>query len=303
MKKKSIIVISLILLFFGFGIITTKADSGWDSSYDSGSSWNSGSSWDSDWDSRSSWDSDWDSDYSYSGGSSSRASYTTTGDAGTVIIMFAIIAAMIVIPIATGSKNAKKMSEKKEELKYTDIDQEQIEKEIKEVLPDFSSETFKNTVYEIYKEVQIAWMNFDYDTLKNTCTKELYSQYYSQLERLKEKKQKNIMDILSQKNFEIREKEITKDEIYLKVRTTITCYDYVVDEEENVVRGKANIIHYYYYEMTFVKKLNNKKTKCTACGADLDNTVKGVCPYCRSKLTYDSNDSWILVRKEMISQW
>ena len=45
------------MFIFIFGIRNVFADSGWDSSYDSGSSWSSSDSWSS--------SSSWDSDYSY----------------------------------------------------------------------------------------------------------------------------------------------------------------------------------------------------------------------------------------------
>ena len=70
MKKKLIFtIISIMLLVAALTPIVSKADSGWDSDYDSGG-WDSGSSWDSGgWDSGSDWGSS-DSNWHYSGGSS-----------------------------------------------------------------------------------------------------------------------------------------------------------------------------------------------------------------------------------------
>ena len=53
-------------------------------------------------------------------------------------------------------------------------------------------EFLKNT-YELYIDVQNAWMNFDYDKLRSLLSDELYNTYSSQLKVLSRKKQKNIM--------------------------------------------------------------------------------------------------------------
>ena len=62
-KKLKFIVILIALSVLSLHFIPSRADSGWDSDYDSGSSWDLGSDWDS--------GSSWDNDYDYDWGSSS----------------------------------------------------------------------------------------------------------------------------------------------------------------------------------------------------------------------------------------
>ena len=94
-KLKKILIITLLLLI-GTGIISNsvKADSGWDSDYDSGS-WDSGSDWDSGWDSD--YDSSW-SGGSYYGGSGGSFS------SGISTIVIAVIIIIIVFSM-TNNKN------------------------------------------------------------------------------------------------------------------------------------------------------------------------------------------------------
>ena len=41
--------------------------------------------------------------------------------------------------------------------------------------------------------IQISWMNFDYATLRELCTDELYNQYKTLLDTLKLKNEQNVM--------------------------------------------------------------------------------------------------------------
>ena len=83
MKKKFLIFIVAIGLLFS-GVSMARADSGWDSSYDSGGGWDSGGSWDSGWDSGGSWSS-----------SSSGGSYSD-GDGFAFMIIFAVVVIIII---------------------------------------------------------------------------------------------------------------------------------------------------------------------------------------------------------------
>lgn len=48
--------------------------------------------------------------------------------------------------------------------------------------------------YHIYRQLQVAWMNFDYDKIKELVSDEMYNMYVNQLETLKVKNQKNMME-------------------------------------------------------------------------------------------------------------
>ncbi len=290
MKKAAKIIVSMfiaLLLLFSF-TTSTKADAGWDADYD----YDYGGGWDSDYDYGGGWDHDYDYDHDYGGGHSS--SVSSSENPTMVIIIFVIILFLIlselskkrshvITPINTGSDIALSVEE------------------IKKVIPDFDYNKFKEQVFEIYKQIQIAWMNFDYDTLRKYTTDELYNTYHSQLIALNLKKQKNIMSDFEMISFRITNIEHNEKSVSLKVRTSIRCYDYVVNEKNNVTRGSKYTKLLYDYEMTFIKGLDKKENKCPNCNAPLENTHSSVCPYCNSTIVSDNHD-WILSKKQMIQQ-
>ena len=171
MKKNKLwiflILIIPVLLIIG-NTQRVKADSGFDTSYDSGgSSWSSSSS---DWSS-----SDYSSSTSSSGGG---------GIISAIIFFIPFIVIMIVILSKAKSLNG-----------IPGITPQSLPEDyIKKFIPDFDYNKFVSDRFNDYVEIQNAWMNFDYDTLRNKLTDELYNQYAMQLDTMKIKNEQNIMN-------------------------------------------------------------------------------------------------------------
>lgn len=280
MKEK---IRNLLLIVFAFLMILLpqyhpQADSGFDGSYDSGSS--------SSWSSSSSSDYSWSSSSSTSSGSSSPAS----------VFMTLIFLIVFIIILADKLKNVDLINQSTMPT-TTPYDLNKL----KEILPDFTEEEFKNKTYEIYTNIQTAWMNFDNDTIQKLVTDELYSMYKSQLTTLKVKKQTNIMKNFSLLDFKIVGMDINNKTISLSVNMKVECYDYIIDSTNKTVRGNDKHKVTYNYFMTFNKGISNKSNKCPNCNAPLDNVNSSKCPYCDSNIINENYD-WVLSKKQVISQ-
>lgn len=289
-KRERVIFIILLLLCLFFPIHKLSADSGWDGGYDSGGSSDWGSS-SSDWGSSSS---DWDSsDWSSSGGSYSSGSLDP-------FMVMAIIAFIVIIFAITNKPNSGSNRLMVPGASLGKINPYDIDK-LKKFLPDFDEEKFKGKTYELYKEIQVAWMNFDNDSIRKCVTDELYNTYSAQLATLKVKNQKNIM-----KDFQLLDSKIigmeTKEKLVsLTIKMKIECYDYIVDKEEKTLRGNDKQKVIYEYAMTFNKGVSDKPNKCPNCNAPLDQVNSSKCPYCDSNIINESYD-WVLAKKQVLSQ-
>ncbi len=276
-KKNAIFLCILVLIFFVVCIINPydlKADSGFDSSYDSGSS-----------------------------SSSSDSSDSSIFDL--IFLLFRLfillwdinpILAIIVFGLIVfftikffGKKSSRNIInlDKTKDLKDEDI--------IK-IIPNFNRKKFINDRYNDFVTIQNNWMNFNYDGLRKMLTDELYNQYEMQLDTLKVKNEKNVMS-----DFELKDSTITSiikndDKVTVTAEFIIEFYDYITLNEK-VVRGNSNAKVIQHYEMTFVcniNKSNNKK--CPNCGAPLDDSASKVCEYCGSVIT-SLSDKWVLSKK------
>ena len=279
MKKKFKSLICILLC--AFAILTTlnvKADSGWDSSYDSGgSSWSSSDSWSS------------SSDYS--------SSYSGEADAGDIIFIVLAIFIFAIIIIAFGSKGAKTSTSS---YHYNDISLEDLQK----YLPGKTLEQVKKDVFARFVNIQDAWMNFDYDALREYCTDELYNTYVSQLETLKLKNGQNIMS--DYQNLDMKITNITSENnvVSLTVYAEIRFHDYVINTKtKKVIRGSKERLMFNHYLMTFVIKKSNTKSlnNCPSCGAPFNHNASGICEYCGSTIIKEA-DTLVLSKKTNINR-
>ena len=293
-NKNIIILIALFLLISINSIIVAKADSGWDSSYDiGGSSWDYGSSWDS--------SSSWDSGSSWSGGYYTSSS-TVNNPILTIVVALGFIALMIGVSYFSYKVNKKARGPKTiiNNIKYEDLDDEKITA----VISDFNKEEFKKQAFNIYKDIQTAWMNFDTNTIRNLTTDELYNMYSAQLTTLKVKKQQNIMKNIEYIDAKIVDVTNENDVYTIKVYLNVKCLDYVIDSKtKKTLRCKDDHRLNIEYLLTFVKSSSDDKKveNCPNCGAPVDINASATCPYCNSTLVKVSSD-YVLSKKECIGQ-
>ena len=282
MKNNKIIIFILIAIsLVGFNLfsLSTKADSGWDSSYDSGG-WDSSDSW-------SSSDSGWYSSGSYDGDDS------LSGGAFFVVLIVIII----VVIIASKSKGSSYSSNSTSLNTYFDISDEELAKY------GIDKNSFKQMAYDKYVEIQKSWSDFDYDKLRTLLTDELYNSYMMQLDALKLKNQKNIMSDF--KFIDCKITEVKEENGLLNINTylRVEMYDYVVDSENKVMRGDKNHKIDIEYIITFVKIKNNivNETICPNCGAKIETVTSGKCEYCGTVVVVDAKD-YVMSKKTCVGQ-
>ena len=294
MKKKGIIILLAIISLISIPIMKLKADSGWDSGYDSGWS-DSGSSWSSsDYD----YDYDYDHDYDYNSGSH--------GESGPYDAFFLIITLIIIFAITIYSlKNAMKKGAQKALQEYENDKTKTIKKltqeEINNIDSSINVEEIKKNTFDLYKNVQIAWMEFDYDKLREYLSDELYNNYKMQLETLKLKNGKNIMENITFHSADITDIRKTENLETITVMLTISMKDYVVDKNNAVIRGNKFATTTITYLITLERSLQKEVTTCPNCGANLENNASTTCPYCDSVIVKNTS-KFIMTKKENIKQ-
>lgn len=163
------------------------------------------------------------------------------------LIIYTLITVIyfIIIKIVTNSKIKKKL--KKRLLSAKEKDKK------------FNEEEFNKEAFNIYKDLQIAWMNFDLDKIKELVSEEIYTKYEKQLEQLKKDKQKNMMEEIEYKSGKLLDIQIKDDIETVVCEIKVKCLDYIIDEKENVIKGKKTKKRNYTYNLTFNTKIKNKK--------------------------------------------
>ena len=276
--------------------VDVATDSGFDTSYDSGGSYSSSSS------------------SSYSHSSSSSYNHSSSSSASAVEIFLGVIGVLCIWLIEVGISNLRAKIQDKHDKKQLEkrkkvfnslykinkkISEDEFSKYIKkESMADFVFERFKD-----YVDIQNAWMEFDYDVLSNKTTNELYNQYLMQLETLKAKGQKNVMNSFTYVKGKVTNIEKTDNQLAVTVEIVTRFYDYIVNQENGLIlRGSDKKKVTLHYQMTFVRSTKKSiTTHCPNCGAKLKKTSTNVCEFCKTTITKESKE-WLLAEKKSIRQ-
>lgn len=261
--------------------VDVATDSGFDTSYDSGGSYSSSSS----------------SSYSHSSSSSYNHSSSSSASAGEIFLE--VIAVLCIWLIIVGICYLCAKIQDKHDKKQLEKIKNEFSKYIKkESMADFVFERFKD-----YVDIQNAWMEFDYDVLGNKTTNELYNQYLMQLETLKAKGQKNVMNSFTYVKGKVTNIEKTDNQLAVTVEIVTRFYDYIVNQENGLIlRGSDKKKVTLHYQMTFVRSTKKSiATNCPNCGAKLKKTSTNVCEFCKTTITKESKE-WLLADKKSIRQ-
>ena len=171
--------------------------------------------------------------------------------------------------------------------------------EIKKYLPDMTEEQLLKILYNIFVDIQVAWMNFDYNTLKKDCTNELYNSYRSDLEVLKQKNGQNIMRDFECNKYNINGIIKENDIIIIKMFLDSSFYDYVIDSKTgNVTRGNSENKINNKYVLNFIAKKTDENVVCPSCGADVEKGLTE-CEYCHTIINHNYGD-FVLSSKNKI---
>lgn len=120
-----------------------------------------------------------------------------------------------------------------------------------------TKEQIQQLAFEKLKEIKIAKMNFDLDTIRTITTDNVYDLYNRQVNTLKEKKQKNIVQNIKYINSHITNINTIANEKIINLRIIIECYDFINDNNNKTISGKYNKKMLQTYELEIKTKNNN----------------------------------------------
>ena len=179
----------------------------------------------------------------------------------------------------------------------------ELESKINSIMPTLDIVEIEESTYKIFYEVQIGWMNFDYDKLKELLSDELYNTYVMDLDVIKLKNQKNVMKDFELVYCELIDIKEENNNYIIKVQLEVKFYDYIEDiSSHKVLRGTSKRKLDNTYILTFERtKCETKHSICPQCGAPVEGNATGICEFCKSKLVND-NYNWVMSKKEKIDQ-
>lgn len=281
-----------LLIFFGLSLFICgakgiKADAGFDNDYDGGSwggSSGGGGSWGGSYDD----DDDWHS----SSNSSGDRYYSSSGEPLTgwplAIVLFVGIASIVLpigyLVICEYSRNVRYPSNPEVNVRGLPVDDD-----------------LNCQVFDLYKALNVAWMNKDLEPVRHLLTDELYNMYLMQLDTLIEANQTNVMERFRFVSGHIKSKRRYKGIETITMIFRVTCKDYITNDKGKVIRGNSHTIWDYTYEMKLVRKYDNKPVVCPNCNYTFKKNDGQVCPHCET-IVHSPLDTLKLADKNMLRQ-
>ncbi len=202
---------------------------------------------------------------------------------GFLIVLFLIVILLIYNPLKSKNKEENDAIDNLKDIPIEELNKLNIN------IDEFKVETFK-----LFKDIEQYWINKNDDKLRFLLSEDLYNEYKKEVAVLDFNKQKNIID-----NIELLDIKITKlynegNDKYADVYLKISLYDYIVDENNNVIRGFNDKKKEDELLLTFLIK-KHLLDKCPYCMAPLDDN-KNMCSYCGKLI--DNRNEYILSKKE-----
>lgn len=179
--------------------------------------------------------------------------------------------------------------------------------------PNFSQERIKEKISNLYVQMQDAWQNKSFESMRPYMTDTLYSQFSMQLDELVRAGYTNYIDRIAVLDVSLSgwKTDAVNDSIVAKVNTRII--DYTVDDKTGkVIEGSQKIEKFMCYEWTLIRSKgqttaaepDKEKTStfhCPSCGAPIEMNQSAKCPYCGSVISSTDFD-WTISSIKGISQ-
>lgn len=303
MKKRILAFLAIAAIVLTTFCVSVIGFDGNDYDYGGGGDWGGGG--DFDWG-----DSNWgDNDWSSSGSSSSSGSGGLFGFIGSMPAVIIIIVIFILINKSRGNNGSSSVPTVRSGQGSQGANvflpnrNDQIQAILQKNDPNFTADDFVTFAKQVYIDIQMAWCNRDMTPVRPVLHQNLFNTTQRQVE---EKKKQGV--VYHYESIAINTAYLTsfvrdKEFEYLTVYLNARMIDYQVDEKTgNIIRGDKTTRWDLRYKMKFVRSTSattkgavsgTQGYNCPNCGAPLEITSSGECPYCGSIVT-TGDYSWVL---------
>ncbi len=177
--------------------------------------------------------------------------------------------------------------------------------------PLFSDEVFLSKVNNMFIQLQQAWMDKQWNSIRPFETDALFNMHHKQLNAYIEQQRTNVVENIAILDSTIvrYEHDGAHDELAVMIRARLN--DYVIDDHtKKIIKGNPNRDIYMTYIWTLIRKdtvltkndlEQYEVTQCPNCGANVSINASGQCEYCESIISSGDYD-WVLSKIKVVNQ-
>ena len=248
----------------------------------------------------------WDNDYDSGGGG---FFFIGDGPAGTII---AIVLIVLIVVSALRKNKRRNRRPVAPGAVATPVSSLQPIAALKEKDPKFSDAAMVEKISNLYVQMQNAWQDKAFDSMRAHMTDALYNQFARQLDvEFIQKHRTNRVEQIAVLGVDLMgwTSDDSNDMLVARVRTRIV--DYVVDDNTGrILRGSNTRELFMEYEWNLIRRKGvltpdaaegPTTIHCTSCGAPMDINQSAKCEYCGTVMTTSDYD-WVISAIKGLSQ-
>lgn len=190
-----------------------------------------------------------------------------------------------------------------EEVEEFEEPEEEYEPEEEEELnfPEgFDEKAFAKSMFLLYRDIQVDFMNFEYESLMSKLGLEMYNQFSKQMRQLENSGRQAVRNNIELQKIQIMSFTQSEDNDTAVVHLSVLEDKYTKKNEEPLRLTSVGVRYESCYALTVVK--NYKKNivkKCNNCNEKLQGNPS-ICPNCENMLQ-ECVDSWILKNLKLVA--
>ena len=184
---------------------------------------------------------------------------------------------------------------------------------IRKLDPMFDEDRFLSQAKLVYLQLQSAWTEKDWNSVRNLESTSLYEQHLTQLQEHIRAKTTNVLERVRVENSKIKDFiENPEGNDRIEVILSSTMRDYIRnDETGRIIEGDPTKDLFTVYRMVFLREhgaqteiIKNSEVvsdHCPNCGAPLTIDAIDKCEYCQASLKHNPKD-WVLDVYEVVDE-
>lgn len=162
------------------------------------------------------------------------------------------------------------------------------------------SEVLKKGLVQHYADIINYCNSKDYNSLIKLCSPGVYNTYKTEIELYEKVFETKVVENFICNRIIITGAAKVGQEIFIDIEVSYNCFEYVVDQYNNIVRGSNSIKKEYTKSLSFSKKLsNNYVVTCPNCNASINEGNVDFCSYCGTALNVNVMD-WVLKNEKIL---
>ncbi len=134
--------------------------------------------------------------------------------------------------------------------------------EISKYITEFNKTEFLDSMFQLFITAEECYSEFEFENLKQYVTDDVYEMYAKEMNSLKEKRQKHVLDDYAKRDIELIDFKLIDKVLYAEIKLVLSELDYYTTDGGDLVKGDKEHKVNHFYILSFKRVEDNKWILC-----------------------------------------